>query len=113
MENPFPLHDATLGTGSRCEPLVRCYRTLAAAQITWLCPTPCRSRAHHEPLVQMTYVLWRDALPPAPEPFGSDQLSPAPHGSMSRRRPAGRAPRRWRGSAWQGGPGQPGAVRSV
>lgn len=118
MESPFPLHDATVGTSSCHEPLVWCYHTLAAAEITWLCRSPCRSRAHWEPLVQKTYVLWRVVLPPALKPFGSDRLSPAPLGSVSRRRPArrlpaGRAPRRWRGSAWQGGPGQPGTVRSV
>lgn len=77
MESPFPLHDATVGTSSCHEPLVWCYHTLAAAEITWLCRSPCRSRAHWEPLVQKTYVLWRVVLPPAPEPFGSDRLSPA------------------------------------
>lgn len=118
MGSPFPWRDVTLGTGPHCESLRLFQHALVAAEITWLLPIPRRSWACCKPLVQKTHVLWRDVLPPAPEPFGSDRLSSALLSSVSRRRPArrlpaGRVPRRGQGMAWQGGAGQPSTVRSV
>lgn len=113
MGSPFPWCDVTLGTGPHCDSLTLFQRALVATEITWLLPSPCGSWAGRKPSVQKTRVLWRDVLPPAPEPFSSDRLSSAPLSSVSRRRlarrlPAGRAPRRghWRGMARQRRPAE-------